>query len=339
MLFTPYQDYDTVQELMNFSVYEEDLKRFNHDWEEVRTFSRQEGIDGIELLIGSDNAPLNIPDNLVKSVHLPGWFGWIRTWNDPHTVPADCDPFELSYYYGAATPQGLIHTFQTNIERAAKLKAAYGVLHVSHVELEEVYTRNFRYQSKEVLSAAASFVNAACAHYRNGEPPITLAFENLWWPGLTFRSEEEIQYFTGLLNFDNWMFVLDTGHLMNGLNVRNEQEGIQHVISALELLSDETIERIRAVHMQCSTSGLYQQVHLNCSPPPSFPTMSYGEKMVELMQHIPRIDEHLPYSDSSCREILDLVKPEYLVHEFITRSREELQKYIRKQKACIRNSL
>lgn len=324
-----------VQELMNFSLYEEDLKRFNHDWEEVRIFTKQEGIEGIELLIGSDMIIPNIPDDLVKTVHLPGWFGWTRTWKEPHTIPTDCDPFELSYYYGAATPEELLHTFQTNIERASNLKVAYAVFHVSHVELEEVYTQTFRYNSKEILSAASSFVNSACAHYPHGEPPVTLAFENLWWPGLTFQSEEEIQYFTDLLEFDNWMFVLDTGHLMNGLNVRNEQEGIQKVVSALKLLSDETIERIRAVHMQCSTSGIYQQTHLKCNPPPAFSSMSYGEKMTELMQHIPHIDEHRPYSDRLCTEIIDMVQPEYLVHEFVTRSREELREKIRKQKILI----
>lgn len=328
-----------MQELINFSIYEEDLKRFNYDWEEVRIFTKQEGIDGIELLIGSDMATPNIPDELVKSVHFPGWFGWTRTWKYPHTIPVDCDPSEVMYYYGASTPQGLLHTFRKNIERAVSLGATYGVLHVSHVELEEVFTQTFRYSSKEILSAAALFVNAACSHYRNGEPPVTLAFENLWWPGLTFRSEEEIQYFTGLLNFDNWIFVLDTGHLMNGLHVRSEQEGIRKVISALELLSDETIEKIRSVHMQCSTSGAYQQTHLKCSPPPSFSTISYGEKMIELWRHIPHIDEHLPYSDCSCSGILDLVQPEYLVHEFITRSREELQEHIRKQIACTRHYL
>ncbi|MFH0968747.1 MAG: sugar phosphate isomerase [Methanobacteriota archaeon] len=322
-----------MQELMNFSEYPDDLTRFNHDWEEVRSFTRHEGLDGIELLIGSDTSAPNIPDGLVKTVHLPGWFGWTRTWKEPHTIPKDCDVSEIRYYYGTATSDGLLHSFRSNIERATDLKAAYGVLHVSHVELEEVYTRNFRYNSKEVLSAAASFVNTAFSPYRNGEPPVTLAFENLWWPGLTFRSEEEIEYFAGLLNFDNWMFVLDTGHLMNGLGVRSESEGIQKVLSALESLSEETVDRIRSIHMQCSLSEAYQQAYLRCSPPSSFSTMSYGEKMIELWRHIPHIDEHRPYSDGSCSEILDIVQPEYLVHEFITRSREELQEYIRKQKA------
>jgi len=320
---------------MNFSEYPVDLERFNNDWEEIRTFIRQEGIDGIELLIGSDMVTPDIPGGLVKTVHLPGWFGWTRTWDAPQTIPANCDPSEIAYYYGAKTKPELLQAFQENIEKAANLQAAYGVLHISHVELEDVYTHSFHYNSKEILSTAASFVNTVCSEYPNGEPPVTLAFENLWWPGLTFRSEEDIRYFTDLLNFENWMFLLDTGHLMNGLNVINEHEGIQKVISALESLSDETIERIGAIHMHCSTSGAYQQTHLNCSPPPSFSAMSYGEKMIDLMQHIPNIDEHRPYSDSSCTEIIDFVQPGFLVHEFITRSREELKQNLRKQKALI----
>lgn len=108
-----------MQELINIFQYEEDLKRFNHDWEELRIFTRQEGINGIDHLIGSDMATPNIPENLVKSVHLLGSFGRTRTWNDPHSIPPDCDPFEVSYYYGVATPQGLLETFQTNIERSA----------------------------------------------------------------------------------------------------------------------------------------------------------------------------------------------------------------------------
>ena len=319
-------------ELVNFSEYPEDLERFSYDWEEVRKFTKKEDIDGIELLIGSDINSPDIPDGLVKTVHLPGWFGWARTWKDPHTIPSDCEPLEVKYYYGAATPEALLNSFQTNVERAKNLGAAYGVLHVSHVELEEVYTHSFRYNSKEILSTAASFVNTVCSNYPNGEPPVTLAFENLWWPGLTFLSEEEIQYFTDLLDFENWMFILDTGHLMNGLDVRNEQDGIKKVVSTIEMLSDKTIEKIRAVHMQCSTSGAYQQTYLKCSPPPSFSLMSYSDKMIDLMQHIPLIDEHRPYSDRSCKKIIDLVQPEFLVHEFITHSKEELRKNIRKQK-------
>jgi len=74
--------------------------------------------------------------------------------------PADCDPSEIIYYYGAASPQRLLHSFRT-ILKERFFKCCIGVLHVPHIELEEVCTRNLRYNSKEVHYSAASFVNVA----------------------------------------------------------------------------------------------------------------------------------------------------------------------------------
>ena len=184
-------------------------------------------------------------------------------------------------------------------------------------------------------AAAASFVNTACSRYPHREPPVTLSFEILWLSGLTFRSEEEIQEFTDLLTINNWMFILDTGHLMNGLQVRNEQEGIQKVRTALENLSEETIDRIRAIHFQCNTSGNYQYNHLGRNPPAAFSKKTYREKMNELMQHLPYIDEHRPFSVPQCREIIDIVRPRILIHEFVSQSREELHHNIQQQRALI----
>ena len=324
-----------MQELVNFSTYEVDLERFNHQWDEVKKFCATENLDGIELLLGDVHQKPDLPRGLVKTVHLPGWFGWTRTWTDPHSIPDTADPLEIAFYYGAKGPGTLLSTFCTRLNEAAGLHANYGVLHVSHVELDEVYTQKFKRSSQEILFAAASFVNAVAATYHKGEPPVPIAFENLWWPGLTFQSEEDVQYFTELLQFDNWLFLLDTGHLMNHLQVCNEAEGISKVISTLKGLSPETRERIRSVHLQCSTSGPYQHNHLYRSPPDGFASMPYPRKMTELMQHIPHIDEHRPFSDTGCREIIDLINPDYLVHEFITQSREELTGYIRMQKDTI----
>jgi hypothetical protein len=144
-----------------------------------------------------------------------------------------------------------------------------------------------------------------------------------------------VRFFSDLLSFDNWIFVLDTGHLMNGLDVRDEREGIGKVLQTLTGLSDETIDKIQAVHFQCSTSGQYQQTHLGCSPPASFRTMSYREKIDELMRHLPYIDEHRPFSDPSCRKIIDLVEPGILVHELFSLSRQDLHTHIQQQKCLI----
>ncbi len=327
-----------MKELVNFSAYQVDLERFSHDWDKVRSFCEEEGLDGIELLIGDDSLPDAIPAGLIESVHLPGWFGWVRTWREPHTVPQPCDPLETAWYYGAENPENLLFTFRKNLDRAESLQAAYAVFHISHVELPEVYTRSHRYRSRDVLETAASFLNAVCSGYPGGEPPVTLAFENLWWPGLTFLSDEDTRFFADLLRFRNWIFLLDTGHLMNAMAVHNEQEGIRNVLKALDLLSDITIEKIKAVHLQCSTPGTYLDHTLPPSPPPGFDDMTYLDKISCLMDHIPHIDEHRPFSDPDCGKILACINPDRVVHEFITRSREELQSSIRQQRGLMRHS-
>lgn len=324
-----------MQELVNFSTYEVDLDRFNNNWEEVQSFCKEEGLDGIELLYGSDPGENQPPSDLVKTVHFPGWFGWTRTWSDPHSIPQSADPDEIAYYFGAKDPGHLLKTFCSLINSARAYHASYGVLHISHVELDEVFTRTFRKKTHDVLFAAASFVNAVAASYPGGEPPVPIAFENLWWPGLTYQSDAELQYFMDLLQFDNWIFLLDTGHLMNHLEVKTEAEGIRKVVSTLKKLSPQTRERIRSIHLQCSTSGHYQKEYFYCPPPSGFENLPYREKMAALIHYIPHIDEHRPFSLKECREIISLIEPDYLVHEFITESVDELRDKIRKQKTLI----
>lgn len=325
----------SMQELLSISENNYDLEKFNSDWEEVRSFIRTEGLDGIELVFANNSDGAVRPKNLVKSVHLPIWPGWTKPWMEPQSVPIDCDPFELATYYCASTPEKLQDSFCRNLERAADFAASYAVVHVSHIELDDVFTQSCRYGSSEILSAVASFFNTLCSGYPNGEPPVTLAFENLWTCGLTFRSSEEVEYFTELLKFDNWMFVLDTGHLMNGLNVKNESEGIQKILRTLGLLSCETMKKIRAVHFHCSTSGEYQKTHLPRNPPASFSTMSYREKVKILSMYRRNIDEHLPFSDSACREIIGMIHPDFLVHELVARTRFELHQAIQQQKSLM----
>ena len=323
-----------MREIVNISGYSVDLSRYNNSWDEVRTFVHTMGCSGVELLLGGEHDD-TIPRELISSVHLPGWLGWVRLWREPETVLTDCDPFKQAYYFGAASPETLIRTFCANLEKADSLGAAYAVFHISHIELDEFFTRTHRYTHLDVLSSAASFLNAACRNYPGGEPPVTIGFENLWWPGLTFSSQNEVDYFTGRLEFDNWIFVLDTGHLMNGMDTVCEEEGIYGVLSALDGLSHETLTRIRSVHFQCSTSGNYQKEHFYRDPPPGFTDLSYGDQISLLMPMVSELDQHRPFTDPACRKILEKVRPDYVVHEFLSRSREEFENKIRVQRETL----
>lgn len=320
-----------MKEIINISGYSVDLERYHNSWEGVRNFINRMGCSGVELLMGGEYDE-TIPRDLISSVHLPGWLGWIRLWREPETVLAECDPFKHAYYYGAATPEALIRTFCDNLDKAVKLGAVYAVFHITHIELDEFFTRNHRYSHHEVLSSAASFLNTACMNYPSGEPPVTIGFENLWWPGLTFLSQEEVDFFTKQLEFNNWIFVLDTGHMMNAGDIRTEQGGIVYVISALDGLSESTIKRIKAIHFQCSTSGKYQRKHFFRDPPSGFYSLPYGDQISLLMPMVAKLDEHRPFSDPWCKKIIEVIKPDYLVHEFTSKSKEEFEGKIKTQK-------
>ena len=57
--------------------------------------------------------------------------------------------------------------------------------------------------------------------------------------------------------------------------------------------------------------------------------------MATLINHIPHIDEHRAFSQKECQDIISLIEPDFLVHEFISGSRDELLEKVRKQKKSI----
>jgi hypothetical protein len=303
-----------------------------HNWEVVRSFIRAEGLDGIELVLGNDPGNLPIPENLVKTVHLPIWPGWTRPWQEPQSIPAGGDPARIAAHYGALTRGKLMERFCHNIGRAAAFRAAYAVVHASHYEPEETGMLPGRYRPREILAATASFANALASRYPGGEPPVTLAFENLWFCGLTFLAPGDAEYFTSRLTFDNWIFLLDTGHLMNALQAASEHRGTRDVIRVIGRLPVATRQRIRAVHLHCSTSGERRQA---LSPPPALAGMTAGEKARTLADYHRQIDEHRPFSDPVCRKIVAMLRPDFLVHEFVANSPETMQAAIRQQRALL----
>lgn len=323
-----------MYELMNFSGYPVDFSRFDNNWEEVRRYVSEEGFDGIELLLGGEHTH-SAPPDLVHSVHLPGWLGWNRVIREPESIPPDIDQAEENYFFGARDQESLTRSFQSLLREADSLSAKYAVFHISHIELPDIYTGDHRYTSEQVLSASAEFLNRVCSEYKNGEPPVTIGCENLWWNGLTFSRPEETEYFMDSLEFDNWAFVLDTGHLMNRLSVTDESAGIREVVHLAESLPDSIVERIKSVHLQCSTSGFFQKDFHSEKAPAGFESMSYMEKISHLIPYISQIDEHRAFSDPASREIISTLEPDYLVHEFVTRSREEHQTKIRQQRKVL----
>lgn len=270
-----------MQELINFSVYSSDIERFGHDWQALAEYTqRLGGIAGLELLISYDPLPA-VPPGLVQGVHLPYWVTWLDVWREGKVGVAryfpDIPPEQLHWYCGGSDAQTMVTTLRQLLLNAAIVQPAYAVFHVSHVEVPHSFTYNYPYSAHEVVLAAAKLLNAVAATFPQGEPPVRLLLENLWLPGLTFTDNSVVETLAQSLTFDNWGFMLDTGHLMNiNHTLRSEAEGIDFVLQTIDRLSPEMRRRIEGLHFHYSISGEFQQQIIAAGLPTAEP-LSIGE--------------------------------------------------------------
>jgi hypothetical protein len=325
-----------LKELINFSTHPGDLQRFNNDWQEVERFVRNHECDGLELLIGYDELP-EISENLVQAVHLPFLISWLDIWRDDPDAFARYYPgLKLEHahiYCGGRNSSELIKSQRLLWEKASSLNANYAVFHVCHIEMPHTYTRKYTYTDNEVVDAAADFLNSVAGTFENGEPPIRLFLENLWWPGLNFTSGEVTERLTEKINFNNWAFVLDTSHLINtNWELETEEQAIDFLLYIIEGLPIQTKERIEGLHLNLSISSAYQKRDREI-PEEYYQDSFYGKYSI-VREHVRHIDQHNPFTSPRCREIAEALKPDYVVHELLGASLEELSAKIKTQRAA-----
>ena len=107
--------------------------------------------------------------------------GWIFTWEIQSAIKNQFpDEKALTAYYGACDTDGWLEEIRKNIRAALAEKPEYLVWHVADCTLEEAWTRQFYYTSKDVLRETAAIYNAV-----SEEVPETVEvlFENIFWPG------------------------------------------------------------------------------------------------------------------------------------------------------------
>ncbi|WP_230375476.1 TIM barrel protein [Methanolobus vulcani] len=328
---------EAMKEMVNLSLYEDDMKLFDSDWGMIRNFLVRHDLDGLELFVDSSPLPDDVPKDLIVGVHLPYWMGRHRAWVDPSVFTQDMEEFERIYVFGGGSRDEVIGTFRKALDNAHTLEAEYAVFHVSYAELEQVYTRCFDCTDYDVLETTADFLNEAVSVYPGGEPPVRLFFENLWWPGLTFLDPMNVEYFASLLDFENWAFVLDTGHLMNAtMKCEDENCSINVVLDVLSRHSEDFIKRIEGMHFHCSLSGEFMRRSMDLQTPEGFDDLSFHERLMSVMGILNQMDQHMPFSSESCSHIVDIVSPKYLTHEFVATDLRSLDEKLCLQTRALR---
>lgn len=324
------------KELVSFSIYEYDLKKFGGDWNNVRRFLAEEGLDGLELLVNFEPVPPEIPSDIVTAVHLPSFMGWYRVWTDDcFRIPPEIPEESVKYFYGGRSREEIVSNFRDCLVHASVLEPAYGVYHATYNEVTNAFAIEQPYSDREILTATADFLNETAAGFPGEEPPFKIYIENLWYPGLTFLDNETALEFINMLEFENWRLLLDTGHLMNITRSCNDEEGaIDTVMECLERLDERILEKIDGVHLHLSTSGDYQ---LNAREPEGYKDLPLDDKFSLLYDYLRNTDQHRPFSSWRCREIIEFISPSYVTHELPGETSGEIKSRLRMQTGALRH--
>ena len=93
-------------------------------------------------------------------------------------------------------------------------------------------------------------------------------------------------------------------------------------------------KRIYGVHLHQSLSGSYTKRMME---------EHAGEHRSlfwqEAMEYVLHVDRHQPFQTDAARRIVDLIYPDYLVHEFIQRSRTDWEEKLQTQQEALRNTI
>jgi sugar phosphate isomerase/epimerase len=314
-------------ELINFANYSKNRELIQHSSAELESLLAELGVDGIETLFCDPWDAAILPAATIHGVHLSFWPTWLDFWRgDQQALTREFGSKEnILAYYGGSGPEHMLACYRREISQAKAVKAEYVVFHVSHNDLDEIYTWRFRTDSLAVVDAVVELVNSLVDEI---PPDMAILFENLWWPGLTLLDPQLVDRLLSRIRHPKIGLMLDTGHLMNtNSDLQDERQGVEYILSVLGKLGTLS-NSIRGIHLHRSLSGAYvKQSRCQTAPVVDLATS---------MTHILKIDQHQPFRDPVAKQILEVVQPEYLVHEFITSSREELIKYTAQQRQVLR---
>lgn len=322
--------------LLNYSHNIPDMYGFSGNRGQLEECLSKFGFDGLEMIQGMQqwNAE-SIPASLIAGLHMRFWPIWLDFWRNDRTELLRQFGDEASYtgFYGGKSRDALIEYYRRELKMACDIGVKYVVFHVSHVQLEHCYDYRFTYSDGEVADAFIEMIN----ELTDGTgAAFDLLLENQWQPGLTFLDNRITEKLMKEIVYPNKGFVLDIGHMMNtNMDLETEKEAVEYILRVLGNMG-ESAGHIRGIHLNSSLSGGYVKKCIS-SGAGSNTDETFFNRYLKLLGHISQVDRHIPFTDQSIRRVIDFIRPEYLVYEFLTDSLEQLEQYINIQN-CVLNS-
>jgi len=315
-------------QLVNMSNYSSDNNLINNSAECLEAFLNHHHLDGIEMMFCGPLDENLYRRGLIHGVHLRFWPCWLDFWrgDQKQLLRQFGSEQHIKDCYGGLTQEAWLDVYRDNIRAAQQAGAKYLVFHVSQVRMTELFSWQFESSDREVIEATIEVINELAATI---QPDTTLLFENLWWPGLTLRNKELTARLLDGIVHRNVGIMLDTGHLMNtNPALQTQEQGVDYILETVAQLGSYS-RYIKGIHLHHSLSGEY----IMCSQ--RSPVRQSTYTMTEIMEHVLKIDEHQPFSVPEVRHIIDYIRPDYLVHEFMKDSLDDWNGKIRRQRQAL----
>lgn len=318
-----------MKKLINLSNYEGHIRdRFKGDYNNIRNFLKRNNMDGIELIQYGFWHKDDIPKELITGLHLRFYPIWYDFWkgNTEKLLKKMQSRENIEMLYGGKDRNCIIEHYKRELDVANEIGVEYVVLHVCHVDLLECYSYEFEYNDEEIVESYIELINEV---FDNNKYKFKLLLENVWWPGLTFKSKDIMKKLLKEIKYDNVGFMLDTGHMINSnLDIKDSDEAIEYILDVIDDLGNIK-EYIQGIHLNYSLSGEYVKGIISQNM--SLDKYDYWKVYMDVYNHISKIDTHKPFENEGINRILEALPVKYLVYELLEDTLEELENNIKIQ--------
>lgn len=296
-------------------------KEFLKDWcstEKLNAFCTDCGLDGFEVICAGDFAT-EIPQDKIKGLHLPFYNSWMDLYlGDTAALDAEYGGREIwQQFYGGSNFSGVYSLLEEQLQFAHSLGVKYVVLHVCEIGTTETLTGRFKYTDTQVIDAMCAIVNRL---FKNKPYTFDLLLENLWWRGFTFTDSALTQRMLNGIEYKNKGIMLDTGHLMHtNKSLRSWQAAADYIVKMADNHRD-ILPFVKGVHLHGTLEGEFAQ---NFYAQGVDIKEEYYQRFAQAYDYVLRVDAHRVFAHSSVKEVVNTLKPDYLVYEFAADTMEE----------------
>ena len=304
------------------------------NWFSAEQWLKKMKLSGFEIYPHGKINPADIPRHLVGGFHLQSFP--ILTpllYNDKSRLMAIFGDWKtVEQFYGGTDASHIVDVMVSQLNLAASLNAPYAVFHPMDCDMENIFTQDFPWTLDDTLTACAELLNTALkkSHYKGW-----LLFENMWWKH-SFRLDNRHEYDTlrHKVTYEKCGVCFDSGHMMaTNSSLKNEASAISFLMNRLHQLDINS--EIKTLHLNSNLLTTEMSGKDKCNKNNYEGCDGFWSEFDIALQHISALDPHNGFYNSNLIQLVDVIEPDYLVHEITQKNLPDWTQAITIQQSCL----